>query len=371
MTTVKEIISELKIRADEPETVRSLVFELQAALTADIPGLLALLLDSCRGNNGADAVAVINKLDGHPGLLNRGEPALMRQNQRVWRNVKEFVLLAADHSFLPDAVWYVETLQTMVSNDWKPDATRICLARRTSCDNCKERIPGDDFCPICGHHRDLCKNQAIEGNTACRFHMTRRTPAEEIIFKNPSSVFYRLRDGDFRELFEAALESKDMLANTDSIALFMARMGHLMKVWEEFDGEDVSYSIGRVKTLKAALEYAVREDEEPDQERIVRIAKALLGAVEIVEGDRRLWEDMRNTAYLLDKLRGSERQRIVAAHSTLSIEEAMAMMEALASGFLDAVDRYITDHKQRNEILLHMNKMLSGKEVRLPVFASS
>lgn len=373
MRYVQDVLDDLSTHHDEPETVSTLILELRAALTRDIHTLLILLIDACESNNYIQMEMSLSRIDEIIDTHVHGfVPDSTRDNRGRWLNVRSHILACLEtRTPSRDGATYVRMLDDLIRNGWKFDENRWCLAKHSSCRNCQHQFDSQDVmvCPDCGTVRGLCRSKAEIGLNGCYRH----TNAKErpSIKDHPGSMIYGFKGKRFSEIFQAALRNEEMLSNVDSIAMFMARMTHLMEAWEEADGQDVVYSVKRIVMLKASLSKAM-EAEEPDPDRISRLADSILRAVEVLKQDRQQWQEMRETAELLRRLRESERARVIEAHNTLTVEQAMSMLEILVGHLIEAIDQYVIDNEQREKVYTFMNRVLVNSSARraLPKLAN-
>ena len=193
-----------------------------------------------------------------------------------------------------------------------------------------------------------CEHWPIRGRTRCLLHGGRSLagPASATWRHGRRSRYLPRR---LAEKFQEALHDPDLVSLIPDLATLDARLAELLQRLER-GGESGAVWHALADERRALVAAKARDDKTAAAASLSKI----LALIDKGGGEETLWEQIQATLELRRRLVSSEAKRAHDARTSLSLDEVVVLVSAIA----EAIKTTVVDPVDRRHILMRMNDLL-------------
>jgi len=169
-----------------------------------------------------------------------------------------------------------------------------------------------------------CVHAAVPGSYACRFH----TAKEQ---KRSYSTILEYMPCDLAEIVAALLEDPEYISRQLEIRALQGRVAQLYKELDKHEAIDGS----AVSKIRDALREIIGSGD------VVRGIETIEGILNSIDSTRGIWLEIRKLVDTIQALTRTEVASIQAMRSIATAEQIMALVEGIASTFVDLIEEYV------------------------------
>lgn len=216
--------------------------------------------------------------------------------------------------------------------------SRTCKGKKTNGDPCKRWAQHhNDYCATCNQKR---------GHSA----IFKPGPA------NPNyrhGVYAKVVPTKLLKAYQDGLDDPDLLSGKDEVAVLRAR---LTQVIERTETGESDATWDRLAAAKYEFELNVSQPDPTAQAKAQKALSDIMSLIDTGHSQRLAWADVERLTALLDKLKMSERKRLMEMKAFVTITEAIAMLQTMTWTLKEIVPKEVEDQGAQQRILEGMAK---------------
>ena len=209
--------------------------------------------------------------------------------------------------------------------------SRKCAGKKTNGDPCKAWAQ---------HHSDYCV--ACERKRSGQFKPGPLSPS----YKH--GRYAKVVPTKLLQAYQDGLSDPELLSQKDEVAVLRARLEQLIGRTETGESDAAWDSL---KNAKHEFELHVSQSSPVSQQKAQDALQQIMGLIDSGHSARLAWADVERLTALLDKLKASERKRLMEAKAFVTITEAIAMLQTITWTLKEIVPKEVEDKGAQQRIL--------------------
>ena len=209
--------------------------------------------------------------------------------------------------------------------------SRKCAGKKTNGQPCKAWAQHtSDYCVACERRR---RGQFKPGPLAPSYK---------------HGIYAKVVPTKLLQAYQDGLSDPDLLSGKDEVAVLRARLAQLIERTESGESDTVW---DRLAAAKYEFELNVSQPDPTAQAKAQKALSDIMALIGTGHSQRLAWADVERLTALLDKLKISERKRLMEMKAFVTITEAIAMLQTMTWTLKEIVPREVEDQEAQQRIL--------------------